>query len=79
MGCIADSNAQLQGAAVAPLQAVQTSGNKGYMKGQVNRTLEVRDQKLRYWLRISVLYRAEPKLSLLAQIKAPANNSNPEK
>ena len=40
-------------------------------KGQVNGTLEVRDQKLRYWLRISVLYRAEPKLSLLVQIQAP--------
>ena len=52
-------------------QSSQTSGNKSYMKGEVNRTLGVRDQKLRYCLRISVLYRAEPKLSLLVQVQAP--------
>ena len=70
--CIDNSNAPAPGEAVVQLQAVQTSGNKGYMKGQVNRNLEVRDQKLRYyWLRISVLYRAEPKLSLLVQVQAP--------
>ena len=70
MGCIDDSNAQLQ-EQLLPNYTSSTSDNKGYMKGQVNRTQDVRDQKLRNWLRISVLYRAGPKLSLLVQIQAP--------
>ena len=43
VGCIDGSLVMPRslGAAVAQLQAVQTSGNMGYMKGQVNRTLEL--------------------------------------
>ena len=47
------------------------------MEGQVNRTLEVRDQKLRYWLRISELYRAEPN-KFISSSSSSSNNSSSE-
>ena len=70
MGCIDNSNAQFQEQLLPHYKQSRPLVTHA-MKGQVNRTLEVRDKKVRYWLRISVLYRAEPKLILLVQVQAP--------